>query len=588
MDYSKVASLPSAFFDKADEMGERPFLWAKTNGAYQPWSWDKVRHQVMALASALSHLGLKKGERVLLVSENRPEWFIADFAVMACGGITVPAYITNTSEDHEYILKDSGAGIAIVSTETLAKPLVKAAVRTNGCRLVIAMEPFEVPQADAPEELHQWDTLLQEHQQASSFPQTTLEQLRRDDTACFIYTSGTGGAPKGVMLSHGNILANCVGAYDLLSEFGLGRERFLSFLPLSHSYEHTVGQIFAMTIGAEIYYAEAVESLLTNISECQPTIMTAVPRLYEMLYQRINRRVEKEGRLRKYLFRQAERLGRKKYHNGEKLPLWDRPLDLLAERTVRRSIRDRFGGHLKGMVSGGAALNTDLGLFFHALGLPILQGYGQTEASPVVSVNRPHRIKMDTVGPPLKGVEVRTAEDGEILVRGELIMQGYWNRPDETQETIREGWLHTGDIGAIDDDGYIRITDRKKDIIVLSGGDNISPSRIETLLNLQPEIAQSMVYGDKRPHLVALVVPDTEWLKSRQNDPEEAGQEAMAQAVREAVNRVNQGLSVVEKVRRFTITTTPFTVDNDMLTPTMKIRRHVILEQYGKSLESLY
>ncbi|WP_022726873.1 AMP-dependent synthetase/ligase [Fodinicurvata sediminis] len=586
MDYDRLANLPSAFFEKALEMGERPFLWAKSDGSYKPWTWQEVRNQVLALAGALQAMGISKGDRVLLVSENRPEWFIADFAIMTTGGITVPAYTTNTSDDHEYLLKDSGADLAIVSTATLAKPLLKAITQTNLCRQVITIEPLERGTTNAPEALYVWKELVSE-----SAPGVQLEKLlqdiKRDDTACFIYTSGTGGAPKGVMLSHGNILANCVGAYDLLAEYGLGQERFLSFLPLSHSYEHTVGEVFAMTIGAEIYYAEAVETLLANISESQPTIMTAVPRLYEMLYQRINRRMEKEGQLKKYLFRQAERLGRKKYHQGV-LPLWERPLDLLAERTVRKGVRARFGGHLKAMVSGGAALNTDLGLFFHALGLPILQGYGQTEASPVVSVNRPHCIKMDSVGPPLRGVEVRTAEDGEILVRGELVMKGYWNRPEETQEAIQGGWLHTGDIGDIDADGYIRITDRKKDIIVLSGGDNISPSRIETLLNLQPEVSQAMVYGDKRPHLVALIVPDLEWLKNRQDGTEETGQEAMNQAVKKALDRVNQGLSVVEKVRRFIITLTPFTVENDMLTPTMKIRRHIILEHHRKALESLY
>ncbi|MGM0561352.1 MAG: AMP-dependent synthetase/ligase [Pseudomonadota bacterium] len=587
MDYDRVTSLPSAFFQKANEMGDLPFLWVKTGGSYTPWTWHDVRLQVLALAHALQDMGVKKGDRVLLVSENRPEWFIADFAIMTSGGITVPAYTTNTSEDHEYLLKDSSSDLAIVSTAALAKPLLKAITQTNLCKQVITIEPLEDNATNRPESLYVWEELLNKYLPGAP-NEAVLQDLKREDTACFIYTSGTGGAPKGVMLSHASILANCTGAYDLLAEYGLGRERFLSFLPLSHSYEHTVGQIFAMSIGAEIYYAEAVETLLTNISESRPTIMTAVPRLYEMLYQRLNRKVDKGNRINKLLFRQAERLGKKKYYNNGKLPLWERPLDLLAELTVRQKIRAHFGGQLKAMVSGGAALNTDVGLFFHALGLPILQGYGQTEASPVVSVNRPHHIKMETVGPPLKGVQVRTGEDGEILVRGELVMQGYWNRPRETKETIRDGWLHTGDIGAIDEDGYIHITDRKKDLIVLTGGDNISPARLETLLNLQPEISQSLIFGDKHSHLVALIVPDPEWAGKFASDNSDTHSEELTTSIREAVDRVNAGLSVIEKIRRFSLSDEAFTVENDMLTPTMKIRRHIILEKYRARLEALY
>jgi long-chain acyl-CoA synthetase len=422
-----------------------------------------------------------------------------------------------------------------------------------------------------------------------------VARARRDDVCCFIYTSGTGGVPKGVMLSHGNLLAHCRGAYRLLADYGLEQEVFLSFLPLSHSYEHTAGQFFPMSIGAEIYYAEGAEHLLANLAEVRPTIMTAVPRLYESMHQRIRRGVVKQGGLKRKLFEQAVTLGRKQLDDPGGLSASEWLVNGLADRLVRSKIRQRFGGRLKAMVSGGAALNPEIGGFFAALGVPVLQGYGQTEAAPIVSANPPGRVKMATVGPPLEGVEVKIAPDGEILVRGELVMKGYWRDEAATAEAIRDGWLHTGDIGEIDGDGYLRITDRKKDILVLSGGDNLSPARIEGLLTLEPEIAQAMVHGDKRPNLVALLVPDEEflrdWAKS-QAKPRAleavSGDPALHKALGQAVDRVNQKLSNLERVRRFLVAREAFTVDNAMMTPTLKIRRHKIQAAYGAELDALY
>src|SRR5262249_6172775 len=293
----------------------------------------------------------------------------------------------------------------------------------------------------------------------------------------------------------------------------LGREVFLSFLPLSHSYEHTAGQFLPIALGAEIYYAEGVETLAANMIEVKPTIMTAVPRLYETLHQRIQRSMAKMSGLRKWLFLKAVELGRKVYEMPGSLSLRERLINIVCDLTVRRRFRARFGGRLKAMVSGGAALNYEVGVFFLALGVRLLQGYGQTEASPVISANPPSRVKLKTVGPALNGVEVKIAEDGEILVRGECVMKGYWRDPEATAKTIRDGWLYTGDIGILDEDGYIVITDRKKDIIVFSGGDNVSPARVKGFLTLQPEISQAMVHGDGRPNLVALIVPDPEFLR---------------------------------------------------------------------------
>lgn len=593
-DYQAVTSLPAMFFDQARALAAKNFLWAWRDGAYHPLTWQQVETTVKDLARGLRGLGLQRGERVLLLAENRPEWLIADLAIMAAGGITVPAYTTNTTGDHTHILTDSGARGAIVSTRTLAKTLIPAAMDAGDCRWIIGMEDLTHAQR-GPVDIHQWQDVLATGAAMPDDVAETVRGIARTDTACFIYTSGTGGVPKGVMLSHGAIICNCMGAYHLLKQLGLGREVFLTFLPLSHAYEHTAGQFFPISIGAEIYYATGIDKLPANMLAAQPTIMTAVPRLYETMYQRIVRAVEKEGGRKKKLFDLALRLGSKRYLDPRSLTVWERLLDLVAERLVRSRMRARFGGRLKAMVSGGAALNPDIGIFFTALGLRILQGYGQTETAPVVAANPPEKIKMHTVGPPLRDVEVKIAEDGEILVRGELVMQGYWRNDEATAEALRDGWLHTGDIGRLDEDGYIQITDRKKDIIVLSGGDNLSPARLEGLLTLQPEIQQAMVYGDKRPHLVAILVPDDEFLATfaaRNGKPADLtqlhGDPALRAALAEAVDRVNSDLSAYERIRRFTVADSAFTVDNKMMTPSMKIRRHVILENYGKSLEHLY
>ncbi len=397
------------------------------------------------------------------------------------------------------------------------------------------------------------------------------------------------------MLHHGAILCNIAGAIDVLGELGLGDDVFLSFLPLSHAYEHTVGQLLPIALGAEIYYAESVDRVATNLREARPTIIFAVPRFYEILHQRIMHEMRKQGGLRERLFLAALRLGRRRYLYPRRFGIGDRILDLLLDRLVRDRIRERFGGRLKAMVSGGAPLNVEVAIFFRALGLPLFQGYGQTEAAPLISVNRPSRPKLHAVGPPIKGSEVRIADDGEILVRGELVMQGYWRNDAATRQVIRDGWLHTGDIGGIDADGDIYITDRKKDLIVNSGGDNLSPARIEGLLILRPEIAQAMVYGDRRPHLVALLVPNQEWVErwagmigkpakvaALANDPE------FLEALGTAVDDVNRSLSIVERIRRFAVAPEPFTIENEQMTPTLKIRRHVIASIYGPTLEALY
>jgi long-chain acyl-CoA synthetase len=594
MTYVDWQSLPAMFFEQAAKRAEKPFLWAKKDGTYRPLSWGETADQVRLLARALAELGIGKGDRVALIAENRPEWLIADLAVMSAGGITVPAFTTNTVADHRHVLTHSGAKAAIVSTRQIAKRLLPAALQAPDLRFILSIEPLELTQGHHFRTLT-WDEALELGRRAPDQLEERVAQLRRDEVSCFIYTSGTGGTPKGVMLTHGSIMANCEGAYDLLLSFDLGDEVFLSFLPLSHSYEHTGGQFLPIALGAEIYYAEGVETLSANMLEARPTIMTAVPRLYESMHQRIMRGVDKMSGIQKWLFLKAVELGRKDYERPGSLTLWEKVINFVCERTVRKKVRARFGGRLKAMVSGGAALNYEVGVFFLALGVRLLQGYGQTEAAPVISANPPGRIKLKTVGPALKDVEVKIAEDGEILVRGECVMKGYWRDPDSTARAIVDGWLHTGDIGVMDEDGYIQITDRKKDIIVLSGGDNVSPARVEGFLTLQPEIAQAMVYGDKRPNLVAVLVPDPDFLaewargKGKPNDLAQlAGDAELQKTLAAVVDRVNRDMSNLEKVRRIIIAREPFTIDNGMMTASLKIRRHKIKELYGATLEALY
>jgi long-chain acyl-CoA synthetase len=594
-DFAAATSLVRLFLDRAGSLGDQPFLSVKRGGQWQSQSWSAVADKVCRLAEQLRAMGLAEGDRVLLVSENRPAWCIADLAIMAAGCVTTPAYTTNTARDHAHVLRDSGARAVIVSSSKLAKPLVEAIRDTGTAEHLIAIEPFEQP-ADLPLAFHHWDDLLRgDAALARQAVEQRLARVTRDDLACIIYTSGTGGAPRGVMLHHGAILANVEGAATaLVGDFGWGPHRFLSFLPLSHAFEHTAGQMLPIGIGGEIWYAEGLEKLSSNIAEAKPTLMVVVPRLFEVLRTRITKQVEKEGRLAAVLLGQAvglaERRAKGRWRPGELA------LDFVLERTLRPKIRTRFGGRLQALVSGGAPLNPQIGRFFQALGLTVLQGYGQTEAAPVISCNYPSAgIRMETVGPPLKGTEVRVAEDGELLVRGELVMKGYWNNPEETAKALQGGWLHTGDIGHFDERGRIVITDRKKDMIVNDKGDNIAPQKVEGLLTMQPEIGQAMIYGEQQPHVVALIVPDAEWSEAWAKDHGHSAElAALAQlpefraAVRQAIERVNADLSVIEKVRSFAFADEPFSIQNGEMTPSLKNRRHVIRSRYAERLEALY
>ena len=594
-DIDNAQNLVALFLKRADEKGDAPFLGHKTGGQWVTQTWRSAAEQVCLMAEALRGMGLADGDRVALVSENRPEWCIADLAIMAAGCITVPTYTTNTRRDHAHILDNSGARAVFVSNEKLLAPLVGAIGQTGLVEHVIGIDALKPRQAGSFR-YHGWETLITgDAAAARAAVDARIAGIARDETACLIYTSGTGGAPRGVMQHHGSILCNVSGAAEVLIEdFGIKDERFLSFLPLSHAYEHSGGQYLPIGIGAEIFYSEGLEKLASNIEETRPTIMVVVPRLFEVLRTRIMKQVEKQGKVANFMMDAAMKIAGNA-RDGKKRRR-DRPMDFLVEKTLRPKIRAKFGGRIKAMVSGGAPLNPEVGNFFDAMGLTMLQGYGQTEAGPVISCNRPKvGLRMDTVGPPLRGVEVRIAEDGEILVRGELVMHGYWRNDAETARTLQDGWLHTGDIGHLDHKGRIKITDRKKDMIVNDKGDNIAPQKVEGMLTLQPEIAQAMVSGDKRPYVVGLIVPDAEWaLEWARANGEKFDLKALQQlpafknAVRAAVDRTNADLSVIEKVRQFAFADEAFTIENEEMTPSMKIRRHKIRDRYQERIDGLY
>ena len=590
VNFDNFNSIVSLFEYQAENLSTKPYLWKKNNKEFDFLTWNKVKSMVDQIAKSLSSLGILEGDRVIILSENRPEWQISDLAIMSIGAITVPMYTTSTSNDYLHILKHSGARCAIVSNNELMKKILPAIEESQVCQNVIKIDNDNMTYKEIVN-ITSWDTILSE----SFNLEKKINNIKRSDTACIIYTSGTGGNPKGVMLSHGAMLRNCTGADELLKNLtrDMDEIKYLSWLPLSHSYEHTL-QFFQMGQGAQIYYAESIDKLVSNMAEVSPHFMTAVPRFYDSLHTRISQGLKSQSKIRQKLFQLTLELGKKNYYE-KKMSSLEKFTNKLMDILVRKKVNKRFGGNLKALISGGSALNFEVGLYLTALGLPLLQGYGQTETAPVVSANPPEKVKLETVGKLFSGTEVKIANDGEILVRGENIMNGYWNDPEATNNTIIDGWVHTGDIGEFDSENYLKITDRKKDIIVNAGGDNISPSRIEAKLDIEPEIAQSMLYGDYKNYLVAVIVPDKEqtlkWAEKNNkniNISEIVNDELFIKNIREVVARVNKNLSVIEQVKKFILIDHEFTIENNMMTPSMKVRRFKVKEIYANKLDNLY
>ncbi len=558
MEIDKLNSLVELYFKKCDEVDpDRPFLkWLKPNKP--TYTWGDIKERIFKLSTKIKTL-INEGDRCLILSENRPYWLMSDLAIMNAGGISVPIFTTYSSNDYKYILNDCKPSLIIVSNNDQFKK-IKNYVNLNEQKII----SFEEIEAES--------LLIKNILNEDNYKKDINNNLKRNMPACIIYTSGTSGNPKGVILSHGGILSNCEGAVELLETLTKKKDpTFLTWLPLSHSYEHTV-QFIQIIVGARVFYAESLEKLISNMGVAKPTIMTAVPRFYQNLFTKINMNFEKQKGLKRKLINQTLYLG-KKILKKEELTLGEKIINFICEKLVRKKIRNQFGGNLQAFVSGGGALDQNIGEFLNAIGLPTLQGYGLTETSPVVSCNLPDLVKVETVGPPFRTNKVRIAEDGEILIKGENVMLGYWNLKEESERVIKDGWLHTGDIGELDHNNYLKITDRKKDIIVNLGGDNISPSKIENILCLNEFIKQSFVYGDKKNYLVALLVTEKEINKDK---------------IKLIIENINKSLTLIEKVKKFILINEEFTIENGMLTPTLKLKRKEIIKKYKQQLENLY
>ncbi len=552
--YPTWPNLATMMFDLAARWPRKPLLRAYRDKAWHGTTWGEFARMAASHARHFRRLGIVAGERVLICAENRPDYPIAEVALMAIGAVPVPTYTTNTIDDHAHILRDSGTRTAIVSSPALGSRVRAAAEKSGGLDRILEMGTPEWIAMGA-------DTA------APGDIVAEAAAILPSALACLIYTSGTGGAPRGVMLPHRCILSNCQGAFELVKPLRLKDEIYLSFLPLSHAYEHTVGNFFFASLGSEIVYSRGVEHLAADMLAIRPTLLTAVPRVLEVIKGRVLTQVARQPAWKQRLFHWALDIGYRR-QDGVALSVVEKLVDPLLDRVIRAKVRDRFGGRLVGAVSGGARLEPDVGRFYIALGILLLQGYGQTEAGPVIAATPVRAIKVDTVGQALKGVELRLADDGEILVRGDLVMDGYWGRPEDTALVLRDGWLHTGDIGTLDAAGNLRITDRKKDMIVLSGGENVSPAKIEGMLMAEPEIAQAVVAGDGRAGLTALLVPAE-------------GHDDVSLAM--ALSRANHRLSVTERIRRHLVVEA-FTVENGLLTPTQKIRRMLVIRANAGAL----
>lgn len=584
-------TIPGQFFIQARQLGERRALLFKEDALWKHISWREFAGQVRALAAYLLSVGINKGDRVAILSENRPEWAVADLAALSIGAVTVPIYFTNSAEQIEFILKDAGVSIVFVSNEGQYRKLIGS--EKNVLNSVVLFDPSGVSEEE--------DFTAFSDIKDSSFEEGFIEEhiarLNSDDLASILYTSGTTGLPKGVMLTHGNLLSNamdCKSVVDVRES-----DLFLSFLPLSHAFERTVGYYVPLLSGATIAYVEAIDKIAQNMAEVCPTVVVAVPRFYEKTFAAIMENVRSMSAWKRRLFGWALGVGHKAATLRDVariLPLTLRIKEFFAHLLVLRKIRKKMGGKLRFFVSGGAALSGEVGDFFDAIGLSILEGYGLTETSPVMCCNSFSARRRGTVGKPLPHVELALADDGEIITRGPNLMQGYFGRPDLTKELVKDGWFYTGDLGEIDADGYLKITDRKKDIIVTSGGKNVAPQAIEGALVGDRLITQAIVCGEGRKFLTALIVPDFKELEhlhlglvmgefNRDNMLENKS------IVELFKNRIDERLKVFaryEQIRRFALLGQEFSMEEGELTPTLKLKRKIILKKYSDLIERIY
>jgi long-chain acyl-CoA synthetase len=573
-----------------------------TGGSVTGLGARELRDRVRDIALGLSALGLKRGDRCAIISESRPEWLHVDLAAQTLGVVDVPVYPTLSTGQTEYILRDCSARFALLSSpEQLAKvreaaprlPLLQTVimldagwVREPSDRFTI-LSLTEVAEQGSARIREGWG-IVKEYNDASKLVQP-------GDLATIIYTSGTTGEPKGVMLTHNNLITNLVAAAALLR---VGHEdTALSFLPLSHSFERLASYLY-LAVGVTIIFAESMETIARDLQIVKPTVITGVPRVYEKLYTRITEKGLAETGLKKRIFQWAVRIA---HERGRSLPLAGKPAHVfegvrakLADRLVLHKVREAVGGRVRFMVSGSAALPTHLGEFFYGCGLTVMEGYGLTETAPVLTVTPHTAVRFGAVGKAVPGVELRIAEDGEILARGPNIMQGYYNKPAETAEVLKDGWFHTGDVGSIDSDGYLHITDRKKDLIVTAGGKKIAPQPLEAKLKAHPVVAEAIVIGEGRKFVAALFVPNGPALaaalgRPSNTDPATLIDRPEARALfQAALDDVNRGLGQFEKLKKFSFLPKPLTQADNELTPSLKVRRPVIEKKYKDIIEKMY
>ena len=567
MEIDETNNLLELFYKQYQKQNKEDIFLQSLKEPQKKYSWEDVYLNINRLSEEISKY-IKKDDRCLLVSENRPEWMISDLSIMLSQGITVPAYTTYTERDYEYIIDDCTPTIIIVSDKIQYEKIKNIIPKKDFIKKVMFFEKVENINEEFNSNVQ--EIFKKENHVIRNFYDL---KVQRQDMACIIYTSGTQGNPKGVMLSHGGILNNCEGAYELLKNFISKKPIFLTWLPLSHSYEHTV-QFVQIVVGAKVFYAESIDKLIRNMAESSPEVMTAVPRFYQNLYQKINTSFSKTKGIKKILINHTIDLGKKRL-NKQRFSIVQKFTDFICNKLVRNKIKNQFGGNLKAFISGGGALDKEVGSFLNAIGLPTLQGYGLTETSPVVSCNSIDEIKVETVGRPFKKNLVKIADDGEILVKGENVMLGYWKNKEETEKVLKNGWLSTGDIGEFDGE-FLKITDRKKDIIITPGGDNISPIKIENDLNKSDFIEQSLVYGDSKAYLVSLIVLSSEY------------KDISKEKIQQEIEKINLNLTKIEKIKKFIIIKNQFTIENNMMTPTLKLKRYKIVKTYQNELEKLF
>ena len=577
-------TLPSLFFKNTSIYQNKTLFGFKDGKSWKSISWNKSSEFVQNIALGLHEIGVKKSDKITLIAENSYKWCIVDLSIMSLGAITVPGYITSNEEEIFYLLSHSDSSFVFVNS-TLLPVILKILQKLKKIKYIINIDDNSKDDLKQNPQLYNYNQLLEMGNKSNlhdKFLETFVNKINQDDVVSLIYTSGTSSNPKAVMLTNKSTISNLLGAYELVKDIDIKEHRFLSIIPLSHAYEHTAGFLLPVYIGAEIYFNDNRDKIVNDLQSVRPTLMIAVPRLYEVLFKKINNQLLTQNKLAQKLFFKTIELGTKDFQCS-KLTFFEKITNNLLDLIIRKKIKKKFGGQLQAFISGGAALNNQVGLFFQSLGINILQGYGQTECSPLISCNPMNSIKIDTVGPVIKGLEVKISEQKEILVKGNSVMKGYWKDQKSTNKVIVNGWLHTGDLGELDKDNYIKITGRINEMIVSSGGDNIAPVPIENLLLAYDEIEQVMVYGHNRPFLTAIIFPNENLINDVSKNI--VKDYSIFQAI---VNKVNKQLSQSKKIRKFLLTDKSFNIENNQLTPTLKIKRRIVSANYAEQLDKLY